>query len=46
MKQIKAAFEWHRRKAYRPFKKKFNLNGYQMCWIGFGKGLIIGALLL
>jgi len=39
-------FEWHRKKLYRPFKKKFNLNGYQMCWIGFGKGLIIGAILL
>ena len=46
MKHIKTAFEWHRRKVYRPFKKKLNLNGYQMTWIAFGKGFIIGALLL
>lgn len=39
-------FKWHRRKVYRPIRKKFNLNGYQMSWIAFGKGIIIGAILL
>jgi len=39
-------FDWHRRKVYKPIKKKLGLNGYQMSWIAFGKGLIIGALIL
>ena len=39
-------FKWHRRKVYRPIRKKFNLNGYQMSWIEFGKGIIIGSILL
>ena len=37
-------FDWHRKKLYKPFKKKFGLNGYQMCWISFGKGILIGTL--
>ena len=44
--KIGAAFEWHRKKIYRPIKLKLNLNGYQMSWIAFGKGLLIGAILL
>ena len=39
-------FDWHRKKVFRPIKKKFGLNGYQMSWIAFGKGFIIGAILL
>ena len=27
-------------------KQKFNLSVYQMKWISFGKGFIIGAILL
>ena len=44
--KIGAAFKWHRKRIYRPIKLKFNLNGYQMSWIAFGKGLLIGAILL
>jgi len=39
-------FDWHRRKVFKPIKRKFGLNGYQMSWIAFGKGFIIGAILL
>tara|TARA_B100001093_G_scaffold45516_1_gene38673 strand:+ start:2304 stop:2459 length:156 start_codon:yes stop_codon:yes gene_type:complete len=37
--------EWDKEKA-EWFQKKFNLSDYQMLWIVFGKGFIIGALLL
>ena len=43
---MRLLFRWHRKKVFRPIKRKFGLNGYQMSWIAFGKGLIIGALLL
>ena len=46
MNSIKSVFRWHRKKLYRPVRKKFGLNGYQMSWIAFGKGFIIAALLL
>jgi len=46
MKLFKNAVNWHRKKVYRTFRKKLKLNGYQMSWIAFGKGFIIGALLL
>ena len=43
---MKSLFRWHRKKVFRPIKRKFGLNGYQMSWIAFGKGFIIGALIL
>jgi len=43
---MRSLFRWHRKKVFRPIKRKFGLNGYQMSWIAFGKGFIIGALLL
>ena len=43
---MRSLFRWHRKKLYQPFKNRFGLNGYQMAWISFGKGLIIGAILL
>lgn len=46
MNSIKSVFRWHRKKLYRPVKNRLGLNGYQMAWISFGKGLLIGALLL
>ncbi len=39
-------FKWHRKKIFRPIKRKFRLNGYQMSWIAFAKGFVIGAILL
>ena len=39
-------FKWHRKKVFRPIKRKLGLNGYQMSWIAFAKGFIIGAILL
>lgn len=38
--------KWHRRKIFRPIKKKFGLSGYQMSWVAFAKGFIIGVLFL
>ena len=43
---MRSVFRWHRKKVFIPTKRIFRLNGYQMSWIAFGKGLIIGALLL
>jgi|TARA_B100000900_G_scaffold364653_1_gene339415 hypothetical protein len=43
---MRSLFRWHRKKVFRPIKRKFGLNGYQMSWIAFGKGFIIGALIL
>ena len=43
---MKSIIQWHKRKLYRPFKKRFGLSGYQMCWIAFGKGVIIGILII
>ncbi len=39
-------FKWHRKKIFKPIKQRFGLSGYQMSWIAFGKGIIIGAILL
>lgn len=30
----------------RRFQRKFKVTDYQVAWIAFGKGLIIGAILL
>ena len=30
----------------RRFQRKFKITDYQVAWIAFGKGLLIGALLL
>jgi|TARA_E500000318_G_C3365886_1_gene136537 hypothetical protein len=46
MNKVKKVFSWHRKKVFKPFKRMYNLNGYQMSWIAFGKGFIIGAILL
>lgn len=37
--------KWHKG-LYKGAKKKYNLTGYQVAWISFGKGLLIGLLLL
>tara|TARA_B100001250_G_scaffold331211_1_gene296272 strand:+ start:627 stop:782 length:156 start_codon:yes stop_codon:yes gene_type:complete len=37
--------EWEK-PLIKKFKDKFNLSEYQLLWISFGKGLLIGAILL
>ena len=36
---------WHK-KQIRNVRKKYNLTDYKLLWIAFGKGFIIGAILL
>ncbi len=37
--------EWDKNLA-KKFQDKFKLSDYQMLWLAFGKGFIIGAILL
>ena len=49
MKRIKAGFDKLvelDKKLVGKFQKKFGLSDYQMLCISFGKGLLIGAILL
>tara|TARA_B100000214_G_C23885928_1_gene589466 strand:+ start:335 stop:499 length:165 start_codon:yes stop_codon:yes gene_type:complete len=43
--KIKALKEWDKRLA-KKFQDKFNLSDYQMLWVAFIKGIIIGAIVL
>ena len=36
---------WHKLFIYRTFKKRLGLTGYQISWIAFAKGFILGVLL-
>tara|TARA_B100000003_G_scaffold193765_1_gene194461 strand:+ start:159 stop:338 length:180 start_codon:yes stop_codon:yes gene_type:complete len=36
---------WHK-KQIRNIRKKYSLTDYKLLWIAFGKGFIIGAILL
>jgi len=35
--------DWHL-KLYKKVQQKLGLSGYQMAWLGFLKGLLIGAI--
>tara|TARA_B100001063_G_C16670972_1_gene506304 strand:+ start:489 stop:668 length:180 start_codon:yes stop_codon:yes gene_type:complete len=36
---------WHK-KQIRWYRKKFNLTDYKLLWIAFGKGVLIGLIIL
>ena len=46
MKYCTRLFKWHRKKIFKPIKQRFGLSGYQMSWIAFAKGFLIGAIFL
>ena len=41
---MRSFFKWHRRQT-EHFQKKFNLTHYEVMWIAFLKGLVMGLLL-
>ena len=44
-KRLDEVAKWHK-KEIRNIRKKYNLTDYKLLWIAFGKGFIIGAILL
>ena len=44
-KRLDEVAKWHK-KGIRNVRKKYNLTDYKLLWIAFGKGFIIGAILL
>ena len=42
---IKSVSTWHKRQTTK-WQDKLNLTDYQMMWLAFGKGLLIGIILL
>lgn len=44
-KRLDESAKWHK-KEIRNIRKKYNLTDYKLLWISFGKGFIIGAILL
>ena len=44
IKQKKSIFQWHK-KFIKRIRQRFGLSKYQILWITFGKGLVIGYVL-
>ena len=43
-KKTSSVFRWHK-SFIKPIRQRFGLSQYQMLWLTFGKGLVIGYVL-